>query len=74
MDLHFLRFYELFRVWVVVRLYGFSSLFTGARSKGKSRYGSLNFQDRFDNLLEKWLSGVAEQGDTVYMGDPSIIT
>jgi CubicO group peptidase (beta-lactamase class C family) len=32
----------------------------------------LSFQDRFDILLEKRLSGVAEQGNTMYMGNPLI--
>jgi hypothetical protein len=28
------------------------------------------FRDKFDILLEKKLSGVAEQGYTIYMGNP----
>ena len=56
MDSQFLRFYELFGVLVVLWLYGLCSLFTAAGSS----YRVLEFQDRFDILLEKRPSGVAE--------------
>jgi len=36
----FLRFCELFGVWVVVRLYGFSPLFTDAKGKGEIQESS----------------------------------
>jgi hypothetical protein len=48
-------------------LSGFSSLITAAGPKGKSRYGSLDFQDRFDILLEMRFGDVAIQ---CYMGNP----
>jgi len=44
MDLQFLRFYELFGVLVVVWLYGFSSLFTGAWPAGKRQTERLIFK------------------------------
>ena len=39
----------------------FFLLILAAMPKGKSQYESLDFQDRFDILLEIRLSGIAEQ-------------
>ena len=50
MVLRFLRFYTLFGVLVVLRSYGFSSLFTGTRSSHKDK--RVDIQGELDILLK----------------------
>jgi hypothetical protein len=54
MDLEFLRFHEIFGIWVVLRLYGFSSLFAVARSL---KFRRLRLKEDFDIIVA--LKGLA---------------
>jgi hypothetical protein len=65
MDLHFLWFYSLFSVWVVGWLYGFSSLFTGAR---RLEFRRLYPKEGLDMLLEVRLLGASVQAHVGNLG------
>jgi hypothetical protein len=71
MDMQFLRFYMLLNLQVVGWLYEF---FSPVKVKGYHTWSirKLDFQDRFDILLEMRLSGVVEQGYTKLYGKSQI--
>lgn len=66
-----MRFYTLFNPWVVVRLYGLSSHITAVRLSHRVNK-KVDFQDRFDILIEIRAQRVAEQEYTRLYGKSQV--